>query len=92
MDDQPDQQSDRVDDDVALAAHDLVASIKAPYSGAFGRFHARAVNDIGGRTCLLASLLARRHHEFIIDRAQQTFVAPAVEIFLHRRERWEVLR
>lgn len=30
MDDEPDQQAERVDDDMALAAHDLLAGIKAP--------------------------------------------------------------
>lgn len=36
MDDEPDQQAERVNDDVALAAHDLLAGIKTPDSAAFG--------------------------------------------------------
>lgn len=36
MDDKTNQQAERVDDDVALAAHDLLAGVKASYSTTFG--------------------------------------------------------
>ena len=52
----------------------------------------RAVDDAGGRARLPTFSFVRRHDEFIVDDAQQSFVASAPEIFLHRRERREAHR
>lgn len=46
---QPYHQTERVGDDMALAALDLLAGIIAPYAAAFGGFDALAVNHSGRR-------------------------------------------
>lgn len=92
MDDQPDHEAERIDDDMPLAAHDLLARVKATYSTAFGGLDRLAVDDAGTGAGLFAFALACHHHQFIVDGAKPTLVTPAVEIFLHRRERRKILR
>jgi len=45
VDDEADQQTEHVDDDIALASHDLLAGVKTTYSAAFGGLDRLAVND-----------------------------------------------
>lgn len=92
MDDQTDQQAKRVDDDMTLATHDLLAGIEAPYSAALRGPDRLAVNDAGCGAGLPAFPFACSHDECIADGVQQPLVTPSVEVFLHRRERRKVLR
>ena len=57
--DEPDQIALGVGDDVALAALDLLACVKAPWTAAFRGFHRLAVNHSGRRARLSANRLAR---------------------------------
>ena len=77
---------------MALAALDLLARVKATNAAAFGGLHALAADDAGGRARLPAFPFARGHDEFVVDGVQQSFVPPAPEVFLHRRKRREILR
>lgn len=86
MDDETDQQVERVDDDVTLAAHDCLSGVKAPNSAAFGGFYRPPADDTGRGAGFPPFLLTRHHHQFVAGGAQQTLVAPAIEVFLHRRE------
>lgn len=92
VDDEADQQAKRVDDDVPLAAVDLLARVEAPGAATFGGLHGLAVDDAGRRTCLPSLLLPGRHDEGVVDGAQDADVAPGVEMVLHRGEGREVLR
>lgn len=92
VNDDTDQQAQRVEDDVPLAAQDFLAGIKATNAAAFRGFHALPVDDAGGRARLSAFPFVRRHDQFIVNGAQQSCVPPAPEILLHRRERREVFR
>src|SRR5690606_2882117 len=77
VNDQPDHEAECVDDDMALAAHDLLAGVEAPYSAAFGGLDRLTVDDAGTGTGLLAFAFASRHHQFIVDGAKPTLVTPA---------------
>lgn len=85
VDDKPDQQAKRIGDDVPFAALHPLAGIKASDTAAFGSLDALAVDDASGRARLVALQLARRHGEMAADLAQQTAVAPVVEIALDCR-------
>lgn len=60
VDDGPDQKAKRVGQDVALAALDLLAGVKAAGAAAFGGLDALAVDDAGGRAALPAFQFAPR--------------------------------
>src|ERR1019366_4535170 len=62
-----DQVALSVGNDVALAALDLLASIKAPWATAFRGFHRLAVNHSSCRARLSAGRLTRRHDESIVQ-------------------------
>ena len=84
VDDQTDQQTQRIGDDMALAPVDLLARVIAPKTTAFSGFHALAVDHARRRAGLAALEFARRHDELMVDRGQQTTVSPVVEVALHR--------
>src|ERR1700704_1172900 len=89
--DEPDQIALGVGDDVALAALDLLACVKAPWTAAFRGFHRLAVNHSRRRARLSASSLACRHDKRVVQRGKDSTTRPRVEIALHRRVGWEVL-
>src|ERR1700716_2269756 len=74
MDEDEDQKSAGVGDDVALATLDLLARVIARDPATFRCFDRLAVNDASRWTGFPASLLARRHHQQVIDRRQQATV------------------
>lgn len=90
MDFDPDHQAQRVGDDVALAALDLLAGIIPTNPAAFGGLHALAIDDTGSRAGFPAFHVSGVHHQMMIEAGQQTTVAPVIEIALHRRDRREV--
>ena len=61
----------RVDDDVALAALDLLSCVIAPRAAALRGFHRLAVNHSCRRACLSACRLARRHNERVVQRGKR---------------------
>ncbi len=60
-DDEADQQAERVDEDIALASHDLLAGVKTAYSTAFGGLNRLAVKSATLGDASRPSL-PRRHH------------------------------
>lgn len=84
-------QTERIGDDVAFAAHDLLTGIVAPWAAALGRLGALTIDHPGTWAGLAPFDLARSHHQQVIDRLPQATVAPGVEIALNRRERREIL-
>src|SRR6202011_4242714 len=91
MHDESDQISLGIGDDVALAALDFLACVKAPWATAFRGFHRLAVNHSGRRARLSTTRLARRHHESVVERGKNSTARPCIKITLYRRIRWEVL-
>ena len=89
---EPDQQAERVGDDVPLATLDPLAGVEATNPAALGGFCALTIDDAGARARLAALQPTRRHDQVIADRPPQAAVAPFVEIALHRRGGREVLR
>lgn len=65
--DESDQFALGVGNDVALAALDFLACVKAPWTTAFRGFHRLAVNHSGRRARLSASRLTRRHDESVVQ-------------------------
>jgi len=84
-----DQKSTRVRDDVALSAFHLLAGLIASNPAAFRDFDRLAIEDVGARGSYTAFDLARVHHQHRVDRAEQSSVAPSVEVALHCRYRRE---
>ena len=78
--------------DVALAPLDLLARVIAVNTAAFRGFHALAIDHAGQRAGLSSLQFPGFHDKVMVHRAQQTTVPPVVEIALHRRERWKVVR
>lgn len=72
-----------VGDNVALAALDLLAGVKATRSTAFGGFHRSRCRSRRAR--LAARLLARHHDQRMIDPDPGTVMRPSIEILLHGR-------
>lgn len=81
-----------IGDNVALAALDLLACIKAMRAAAFRRLHRLAVDDAGGRAGLAAGALARIHHRRMVDAHEQSVARPFIEITLHGRIGRKILR
>lgn len=92
MDDETHEKAERVGDDVALAAHDLLSGVEATNYATFGGLDRLAVDDGCGGAGLSAFALVRCHRQLVVDSAKPALVAPPAEIFLHRRERRKVLR
>ena len=92
VDDHVEHQAEGVGQDVALTAHDLLARVIAPRPAAFRGFDALAVDHAAGRARLASRQLPHVHHQKVVDRREQSQIAPGVEIALHRRHRRKVLR
>ncbi len=67
MDDHTDHQTQRIDDDMALAAHDLLARIKAPYSSTFGGLDRLAIDDASAGKGLAAFPFSIRQDQNVAD-------------------------
>ena len=70
MDLQPDQVAQRIDDDMALAALDLLAGVIPPWAAAFGGFDRLAVDHASARAGFAPRLLARGHDQNVVDLGQ----------------------
>src|SRR5665213_2992391 len=92
MDLQPDQVAERVDDDVALAALDLLTGIIPSRTAAFRGLERLAVDHASARAGFAPDLLARGHNQHMVDLGQRAVARPAVEIALDRRIRGKILR
>src|SRR5260370_11720783 len=82
----------RVGDDMALAAHHPLGRVKPTWAAAFRGLHALTVDDARRGANAASVGLSYLHNEIGIDAAPSPIVAPAIEIILNRRARWEVLR
>ena len=67
----------------------FLARVIAGNPVALRSFDRLAVDDARAGRSLPTSLLARRHHQQMVDRRQQATVPPSVEISAHRRNRRE---
>jgi len=92
MDKQSDQVTGRVGNDVPLAALDLLASIKATGAATFRGSNRLAIDDARGRTGLSSSLLARRHHQRMVDQFPASISNPDIEVSLDGRIGRKLLR
>ena len=70
VDEDEQQKATGVSDDMPLAALPLLACIIAGNAATFRGFDRLAVDDASCRAGFPASLLARRHHQQVIDRHQ----------------------
>ena len=90
------QQSQSIDENVALLALDQLAAIKPVRINAvppfFRALHTLAVDDAGGGTGLAFRLLAAFDVERVVDVLQRAVVAPPTKVVIHRAARWQVLR
>ncbi len=76
---------------MTLAALDLLGGIVTPWPAALGGLDRLAVDDPGRRARFAAGNPARLQQQLKIDLLEQTAVAPAIKIPLHRGERRKVL-
>src|ERR1700733_11093789 len=81
-----------IGDDMALAAFDALAGIDPTRAATFGGRSTLAVDDGGRRGNVAPQHLAGTRHQPGVEPTPGAVVAPAVEIALHRRTRWEVGR
>jgi len=81
-----------VGEDVALPSLDLLTGVEIRNGAAFRGFHALAVDHPGRRLRLARLRFTRRSDEPVADDFKTPRVAPATEVFLHCRERRNVLR
>lgn len=92
VDDHEQHIAQRVGEDMALAALDLLARVVASRPAAFLGFHALAVDHAGARARLAPLHLPRAHHEQMVDRRKQAHIPPRIEVTLHCPHRRKVLR
>ena len=82
----------RVDVEVPLHAVELPSTVVLLDPAGRGRLDRLGVEHAPGRGRFAPRPLAVRHDEEMVDPLDQTRVAPAVEVALHRGERRELLR
>ena len=92
VDSASEDQTQRVDQNMALAALDLLACVIAANPYGFCGFHALAVDDPRRRLGLPTFQLPRLHRQIKPHRQKDAPVAPVVKIPFHRRARRETLR
>jgi len=61
-------QSDRISNDMTLAAFDLFSCVKPTNPSTLSGFNALAVNNPGGWTCFAPFQFARARHKKMVDR------------------------
>ena len=81
------QKATGVGDDMPFAALHFLARVIARNPAALRGFDRLAVDDTGAGRGLPTSLLARRHHQQVVNCRQQAAVPPGVKIAAHRRDR-----
>ena len=89
MNDAAQQQAQRVDQDVALAAVDLLAGIVAARAAAFAGPDRLAVDDAGGRLRLTARGRACQDQQRVVQAEQGAVPPPAAEVAEDCAPRWE---
>ena len=72
-----DQKSAGVGEDMTLAPPDFLARVMAPNPAALGGFDALAVDHTGRWRCFAALDLAQVHHQHGVDRLEQSGVRQA---------------
>src|SRR6476661_6283477 len=90
MHDGGNHQPDLVDQQMTLAAAELLPGIVATRAGCLGGLHRLAVDNAGGRARLAPLQLPRLHHQSMVDAAPGAIVPPTVEVVLNRGE-WRKL-
>lgn len=83
MDREADHQSQRIDNDVALATRDLLPPIIASDTAAFRGFDALTVDDACRRADLFPLQFAGFQHEVMVDPCPQPHRPPFVEVTLN---------
>ncbi len=81
--DKANRQTERVGQNVALAAVDLLAGIEATDAAALGRLDALAVDHARSGARLAAFQITGSDDKVMVDPAQDTAVAPVVKVALH---------
>src|SRR5882672_9039546 len=92
MHDRPDEQPDRIGQQMALAALDHLLGGIAAWPARLGGLDRLAVDHTSRGAGFATLALAFEHHQNMIDGLPHTVITPAVEIPLHCAVRWEVLR
>src|SRR5262249_3181098 len=87
-----DQQTQRVGDNLALAAFDLLAGIIAARTAALGGLDRLAVDDPRRRAGFAAGRFAGLQQQRKIGLFQNPAVTPRIKVVLHRRERRKLPR
>ena len=80
-------QTERIGDDVALAALDLLAGVVARNPAAFGGLDTLAVYDTGRGRGLAPLQFARSPDKQMVDGLPKADIVPAIEIASHRGDR-----
>jgi hypothetical protein len=91
MNDNPDQQSNRVGDDMALAALDPFPRVIAANPSTFSGFHALTVNHTRRWAGCASHPLTRHGNKIAVDFTQEAAAAPVTEIAPNRRDRRKVI-
>lgn len=92
MDDVSEQQATRVNDGMALASETLLAGVIAANAPAFSGFDRLTVDHARSRLSLSAFEFTGRHREMKSDCLPEPIVAPVIDVTLHRRGWWKILR
>ena len=87
VDEDEEQKSAGVGDDMALPALHLFAGIITRNTAAFGGFDRLAVDHSGSRRGFAPLDFAQVHHQHRVDRIEQSGIAPGIEIAPDRRVR-----
>lgn len=92
MDHDPEDQAERVHEDVALAPVDLLGAVKSPDAARLSRFRTLTVDDPCGRLRLAACCLANPFPKDVLDVFQDPSDAPLTVLGIHRAPVGEVQR
>jgi hypothetical protein len=92
MDDDTDQESAGIGQDVTFAPFDFLARVAPASASAFCLFYGLTVNDAGRRAGVTTSHPTHLHHQKMIDCQPKPTVAPSIKPTLNRRNRRKILR